>query len=84
MVRFLDPSKPPTMLNTDMAIINIDYHDMKLADRIMAYLEKRGKKLEFRNVLIGTICVNRGFSILTGNKKHFERLKDYGLVIETS
>ncbi len=69
-------------LNVDMAIIDIDYHDMKLAGRIMAELEKRGKKLEFRDVLIGTICINRGFSILTRNKKHFERLREYGLVIE--
>lgn len=70
-------------LNIDLAIVDIEHHDMKLAGRIMAELEKRGKKLEFRDVLIGTICINRGFSILTRNKKHFERLREYGLVIET-
>ena len=69
-------------LNMDLAIVDIEHHDMKLAGRIMAELEKRGKKLEFRDVLIGTICINRGFSILTRNKKHFERLREYGLVIE--
>ena len=70
-------------LSVDIAIVDIEHHDMKLAGRIMAELEKRGKKLEFRDVLIGTICINRGFSILTRNKRHFERLREYGLVIET-
>jgi predicted nucleic acid-binding protein len=69
-------------LNVDIAIADIEYHDMKLAGRIMAELEKSGKKLEFRDVLIGAICINRGFSILTRNKRHFERLREYGLSIE--
>ncbi len=70
-------------LSADLAIIDIGYQDMKLAGRIMAELEKQGKKLEFRDVLIGTICINRRISILTRNRKHFRRLKEYGLVIES-
>ncbi len=32
-----------------------------------------------RDLLIGSICINRNIPLMTQNKKHFDRFKEYGL-----
>lgn len=48
---------------------------IKLAEKIYADLERRGKTLEFKDILIRTtVLVNRGV-LKTNNIKHFERIE---------
>jgi tRNA(fMet)-specific endonuclease VapC len=66
-------------LSKDLLIIDFSVSDAKLAGNIMAGMEKKGKKLDFRDVAIGAICINRKLRLSTRNKKHFTRLVEFGL-----
>jgi predicted nucleic acid-binding protein len=66
-------------ISKDLLVIDFSVFDAKLAGSIMAEMEKRGKKLDFRDVAIASICINRGFRLSTRNKKHFTRLIEFGL-----
>jgi hypothetical protein len=52
---------------------------LKVASTIYSDLRKRGELIEDPNLLIASICIANDLSLMTGNKKHFERLKRYGL-----
>ena len=39
----------------------------------------KGMEVEFRDIMIASICINRDIPLLKNNKKHFERLKGEGL-----
>lgn len=68
-------------LGNDIQVIGISEKDVKLAGRIMAELEAKGQKLDFRDIIIGSICINRDFILITNNVKHFSRMKDFGISI---
>ncbi len=44
-------------------------------------LRKQGNPLEIRDVFIAAICITQNIELLTLNKKHFERLEKYGLIL---
>lgn len=54
--------------------ISTDRASMKKAAEISADLDKRGQKVDTADILIGSMCVINSASILTGNKRHFERM----------
>lgn len=61
-------------------VFGVDYEIAKEGARIYADLEKRGKTLEFKDVLIGTTAlVNRG-NFKTNNIKHFERIEGLRII----
>ncbi len=68
-------------LSKNIPVIGILEDDVKLAGKIMAELDKAGTRVDFRDVVIGSICINRGLSVLTKNLKHFERMRKFGLSI---
>jgi tRNA(fMet)-specific endonuclease VapC len=70
-------------LKSDVAILELSKEDAKLAGRIMADLDKKGLKTDFRDVVIGAMCINRKMAVMTRNLKHFKRMEDYGLIIKT-
>ena len=55
---------------------------MLLAGRIGAELERKGKRLEFKDLLIGCIALNSGFSVLTRNAKDFQRIPGLKVIFE--
>lgn len=60
----------------------IKTNDALLAGKINRELRHKGLSLGPRgprDLLIGSICINRKIPLKTQNKKHFERFKDYGL-----
>lgn len=63
-----------------LLILELDPEIAKKAGENMAFLEKSGEMLEFRDVLIGTIAEHNGYSIKTNNKKHFERIPGLKIV----
>tara|TARA_Y100000034_G_C6843047_1_gene381582 strand:- start:450 stop:842 length:393 start_codon:yes stop_codon:yes gene_type:complete len=60
----------------------IKTEDALLAGKITRELRHKGLDLGPkgpRDLLIGSICINRKIPLITRNKKHFERFQDYGL-----
>lgn len=60
----------------------IVYHDnpiIQKASEIWVQIKRRGEILDDRDILIGAASAVRGMPLLTRNKKHYERLKDFGV-----
>ena len=49
------------------------------AGEIRKQLKEKGELLEIRDIFIGSVCIKNNLELLTNNKKHFERLKQFGL-----
>lgn len=77
--RLIDEEKTiKEMLNS---LIKFDFDEdaaIKAGD-IMVNLKKSGNIIDFRDLFIASICIVNNLELLTNNKKHFERLKKYGL-----
>lgn len=63
----------------DYIVIPFNKKDGLLTAKIIKGLKKRGEEIEFRDVMIGAICITNNIPLKTNNLKHFERLKEYGL-----
>ena len=46
---------------------------------ILKELKKKGLLVEFRDVFIASACIINNIELLTNNRKHFERIKSFGL-----
>ncbi|HVC58538.1 MAG TPA: type II toxin-antitoxin system VapC family toxin [Candidatus Acidoferrales bacterium] len=66
-------------LSGSITVMDLSVEDVKLAGMMMASLDSKGQKLDFRDVVIGAICINRDLAVLTKNIKHFGRMKRFGL-----
>jgi len=42
-------------------------------------LKEAGNLIDFRDIFIASICIENDIELFTNNKKHFERLKRFGL-----
>jgi tRNA(fMet)-specific endonuclease VapC len=49
------------------------------AAKILSELKTKGEIIDHRDAFIGAICIIKNIEFLTNNKKHFERLKKFGL-----
>ncbi len=63
----------------NIKIIDIDKETGLLSAEIMEKLRDDGKLIEFRDVMIASACIINNVELLTNNRKHFERLKRFGL-----
>lgn len=63
-----------------LEILDLSIESVEEAGKQKARLEKEGKTIEFRDILIGTIALTEGYSLKTGNKKHFERIEGLKLI----
>jgi len=61
-------------LQNRITILNLSKESVREAGKLLAGLEKDGKPIDFRDLLIGTVALVEGFSIKTDNKKHFDRV----------
>ena len=64
------------ILLSSLMTISTDKASMIIASRIIADLEKNGKTVDLADLFIAAICVSGSFSLLTKNKKHFEKIKE--------
>ena len=64
------------LLLARLELLNLSEESVKKVGEILAALEKEGKAIEFRDILIGTIALVNNFSIKTNNIKHFNRIKE--------
>ncbi|WP_456329660.1 type II toxin-antitoxin system VapC family toxin [Archaeoglobus sp.] len=60
-------------------VLEFTEKDAELAGKMSAELDRSGEGLDFRDVLIAAISVNRGAKLYTGNLRHFKRLEKFGL-----
>jgi len=59
--------------------LNFNKNAAMIAADISKELKKKGKLIDIRDLFIASICINNKIPLLTKNKKHFDRLKKYGL-----
>ena len=57
-----------------LKILNLSRLAVQKAGEILTILEKQGKTIDFRDLLIGCTAQAEGFCMKTNNKKHFERI----------
>ena len=63
----------------DFSKLNFDEKSAKIASKIFKELKNKGKIIDARDIFIGSVCISNNSPLWTYNKKHFERLKDFGL-----
>ena len=61
--------------------IELDDKSARMAADMLRKLKKKGKVIDLKDVLIGAVCIKNDMELLTNNKKHFERLKEFGLIL---
>lgn len=59
-----------------LLIFDFDKKSAFIAGDIEADLLKKGERIETEDIMIGAIVKNNNEILLTGNRKHFERIKD--------
>ncbi len=65
-----------------VTVENLSHEIMNTYAKTRIELEKSGKKLDEFDLLIGATAIVNGLILITGNIKHFKRIK--GLKIETN
>ena len=68
-------------LINSLAVLDLDKDSAVLAGRIEAELRNKGVILDIEDIMIAAICIKNNETLVTRNKKHFERIS--GLEIET-
>jgi tRNA(fMet)-specific endonuclease VapC len=63
------------------SLIKLDFDEKSAfaAGDIQRKLSDAGEILDFRDLFIASICIKNDAELFTFNKKHFERLKKFGL-----
>ncbi|MBI4210953.1 MAG: type II toxin-antitoxin system VapC family toxin [Candidatus Diapherotrites archaeon] len=62
-----------------MAIVHLDESSAKRAADMHREMKTKGDLLDLKDILIGAMCIENGLALATFNKKHFERLRRFGL-----
>ncbi len=62
-------------------VLEFNQESSILAGDILRKLELKGQILELKDIFIAAICIDNNIELLTNNKKHFERLKEFGLIL---
>jgi len=65
-----------------LKIVGIDNEIILLYSTIYNSLKKKGKLIGDADLLIGASVISRKDVLFTKNKKHFERLKKFGLILK--
>ncbi|MBP1357895.1 MAG: type II toxin-antitoxin system VapC family toxin [Sulfolobus sp.] len=60
-------------------VLCIDNKSILTASKIYSELKKRGEIVEDPDLIIASICISNDLALYTRNKKHFERMKKFGL-----
>ena len=61
------------LLNS-LELLSTDRVSMKKAAELIAGLDKKGTSIDIADLFIASICLTSSASLLTRNKKHFERM----------
>ena len=62
-------------------LLPLDDKSARIAADLRRELERRGEPIDLRDLFIAAICITNSIELFTYNKKHFERLKEFGLIL---
>ena len=58
----------------EFQILPFEFRAAETYARLRAGLERRGEPLEVADLMIASIAITHGFTLVTGNLKHFRRV----------
>lgn len=62
-------------LASKLRVLNLTGHEAIKAGEEMAYLETLGSSINIRDLMIGIIARENNYKLVTGNIKHFKRIR---------
>ena len=75
-----DIRKAKKLLEEGFSVIFHDNSIIQKAAEIWVEMRRRGKIIDDRDILIGAASAAKNLPLLTRNKKHYERLAEFGVV----
>ena len=72
-------SKTNTLLSS-LDVLPLDLGSAEAAGKVLAGIRQRREDLEMRDLLIGCIVRERGFSLVTNNAQHFRRIPGLSVI----
>ncbi len=60
-------------------VLPLEKQSSLLAAEMMEKLKEKGEIIDLKDVIIAAICIHSSMPLLTLNKKHFERMQQFGL-----
>jgi tRNA(fMet)-specific endonuclease VapC len=66
-------------LESNLDVLPPDNRAVLKASELYGTLKKRGALVDDPDLLIASICISNDHPIVTGNAKHFERFREFGL-----
>lgn len=78
-----DYEKTKDMLEKSLIVVPITNEILIKAVEIYRDLKNKGENIDERDLLIGASAIALGISLKTRNKKHYEKLLDYGLKFDS-
>jgi predicted nucleic acid-binding protein len=73
-------SKAKTLLEDGFSVIFHDNPVIQKASEIWVDIKEKGEILDDRDILIGAASAVKKIPLLTRNRKHYERLEEFGVV----
>jgi predicted nucleic acid-binding protein len=64
---------------SNIPVIDFDSTSARIASEVIRFLNQRGTPIDYRDLFIASCCLNRDCSLLTLNKKHFQRVPNLKL-----
>lgn len=61
-------------LLSTLELLTVDEGSAETAGQVLAELESEGQSIDVRDLFIGCVAVSNGFTVLTHNKQHFQRI----------
>jgi tRNA(fMet)-specific endonuclease VapC len=58
-----------------LEVLKFTHKSAEISGKILAELEKNGKAVDFRDVMIASIVIENNVTLYTKNLKHFKRIK---------
>ncbi|MCY0860709.1 MAG: type II toxin-antitoxin system VapC family toxin [Sulfolobaceae archaeon] len=57
-----------------LKVLGLDLDSAILAGKLLSELESKGKPIEMRDLIIGSIALSNGCEVVTGNVRHFSKI----------
>lgn len=58
-----------------LTLLHTQEEAMEIAGRLLAHKKSKGKPVEIRDLLIAAIALQKGYSLLSNNREHFEGIE---------
>ena len=71
-------------LLSSLEILTLDLKTAERAGEVLSQVQKAGLDVDIRDLLIGCIAKERGYSVVTNNARHFQRIPGLRLVSASS